>query len=159
MIRRLTREEFDRRYWKSEGPDKVPASIRREFYADYKESGLSFAAYVRQTTTQANPRRRRNGREVAQTILHQVGGMGRLVAMLGAKDFLAYPNGVAFKFAVAGAGKPNYVKILLEPSDTYSVEFGRLRGRDYKVIKAFDGVYADSLRRLFESTTGLYLSL
>jgi hypothetical protein len=55
---RLTREEFDRRYWKSEGPDKVPASTRREFYSDYKESGLSFAEYVRQTTTQANPHHR-----------------------------------------------------------------------------------------------------
>jgi hypothetical protein len=55
MSRRMTREEFDRRYWKSEGPENVPASTRREFYSDYKESGLSFAAYVRQTTTQANP--------------------------------------------------------------------------------------------------------
>jgi hypothetical protein len=67
--RHLTREEFDRRYWKSEGPDKVPASIRREFYSDYKESGLSFAEYVRQTTAQANPRRRKNSSAIPKATL------------------------------------------------------------------------------------------
>lgn len=61
---RLTREEFDRRYWKvapdtPQGAAGVPASTRREFYSDYRESGLSFAAYVKATTSlQHNPKDR-----------------------------------------------------------------------------------------------------
>jgi hypothetical protein len=138
-------------------PEKLDRWIQRVKAADT-------AASVKQAQREGrsvryNPRTRRNGQEVAQTILKQMGGTGRLVAMIGAKDFIAYPNAVAFKFANAGAGKPNYVKITLAPSDTYDVEFGRVRGRDYKVIKSFDDVYAESLRRVFESTTGLYLSL
>jgi hypothetical protein len=106
-----------------------------------------------------SPSTRKNGQEVAQTILKQMGGTGKLAAMVGAKDFIAYPNGVAFKFMDPGAGKPNYVKIVLNASDTYDLEFGRLRGMNYKVIKTADDVYVESLRSLFERTTGLYLSL
>ena len=36
--------------------------------------------------------------EVAKTILQQLGGAGRLQLMVGAYNFVAYPNGVAFKF-------------------------------------------------------------
>jgi hypothetical protein len=115
-----------------------------------------------------NPRTRRNPDDftsiaddltVGQTILKQMGGRNRLVGMIGAKDFISYPNGVAFKFMDPGAGKPNYVKITLNFRDTYDVEFGRLRGMNYKVIESFSDVYNNSLRSLFEKTTGLYLSL
>lgn len=54
----LTRDEFDLHYW---GADyaSVPASTRREFYSDYRESGLSFARYKRETTQRVeNPARR-----------------------------------------------------------------------------------------------------
>lgn len=58
---RLTREEFDRRYWKvtpdtPQGAAGVPVATRREFYSDYRESGLSFAAYVKSTTTPVDQR-------------------------------------------------------------------------------------------------------
>ena len=40
----MTREEFERRYW-GDGAGTVPFSTRREFYSDYRESGMSFRAY------------------------------------------------------------------------------------------------------------------
>ena len=47
--KRLTRAEFERRYWRG-GANTVPAMTRREFYSDYLESGQSFAAYQRSTS-------------------------------------------------------------------------------------------------------------
>ena len=106
---------------------------------------------------------------VAMTIIKQMGGMGRLKAMVGAKDFLSYSaasesehgeglGGVAFKFAKS-KGKPDYVKIILDPSDTYTVTFGNVRGYQLKNEDKTSGVYASNLRDLFERKTGLYLSL
>ena len=48
--------------------------------------------------------------QVAKTILEQLGGAGRLQVMTGAYNFVAYPNGVSFKFKNR---KVNYVKITL----------------------------------------------
>ena len=88
-------------------------------------------------------------------------GMGRLKAMVGAKNFVVHDNysGISFKFANKGAGRPNYIKITLNAADTYNVEFGRVWGMDYKVIEKLEGVYNDQLKELFEKATGLYLSL
>jgi hypothetical protein len=49
--RKLSREDFDKRYWNSKTEPLPPASTRREFYADYVNSGLSFTEYKRQTET------------------------------------------------------------------------------------------------------------
>ncbi len=118
------------------------------------------------------PRGRRSTRsqQVAQTILAQLGGAGRLSAMIGARDFVAYSSasesphgqglgGVAFKFPNRARSKPNYLKIILDPSDTYTVEFGRTRGYDYRVLRSRSGVYVSQLRPLIEAETGLQLSL
>ncbi len=97
--------------------------------------------------------------QVAQTILDQLGGTGRLSAMLGAKNFIDYGDGVGFKFPNKGRGKPNHIKIVLAPDDTYTVTFSRIHGYNFKTLKAFDGIYADGLRSLIERQTGLYLNL
>jgi hypothetical protein len=55
--------------------------------------------------------------------------------------------------------KINYVKIVLEPSDTYTVTFGRIHGAKYSVLSTVEGVYCDTLRAVFESETGLHTSL
>jgi hypothetical protein len=48
-----SREEFDLRYW---GKDylSVPAMTRREFYSDWRESGLSFTRYKRETSSRSD---------------------------------------------------------------------------------------------------------
>lgn len=96
--------------------------------------------------------------EVAQTIAQQLGGLGRLKAFLGASQFVALENGLQFKFK--GSRKFNTCRVILDPSDTYTVEFGQYRPSklDYVKKEEFDGIYCDQLVELFESTTGLYLS-
>lgn len=107
-----------------------------------------------------------NHREIANTILDQMGGMRRLQMMIGAKRFIVntlpekgYLGGVIIHFPQPDKGKPNVVRIDLHESDTYRVEFVYARGYSEKVLKSYDNVYADQLRSLFERNTGLYLRL
>ena len=44
-------------------------------------------------------------------------------------------------------------------TDAYVIEFGKTTSRGYKRIKLFDRVYVEEVRRVFEETTGLYLTL
>jgi len=53
----------------------------------------------------------------------------------------------------------NYVKISLNSSDTYDLEFGRVSGLEYKVKKTVKDVYVNNLIHVFEKETGLYTSL
>ena len=92
------------------------------------------------------------------TILSQMGGMGRLVMMIGAKQFACDEKSVKFRFAARSVDGSNGVKVTLDPSDTYTVEFFSARGTSYKVKKELSGVYADDLVRIFEGQTKLYLS-
>ena len=93
--------------------------------------------------------------EVAQTILKQMGGLGRIKMMIGAKDFTASSDGVSFRWPSKQRSRGNAVKVTLLPSDTYKVEF--FNGE--KSVKVIDDVYAEDLKRIFEEQTGLYLSL
>jgi len=99
--------------------------------------------------------------EIMNQLTMSNNGMGRLKAMVGAKNFVVHNNysGISFKFANKGARQPNYIKITLNAMDTYDVEFGRIWGMDYKVIEKLEGIYNDQLKELFEKCTGLYLSL
>jgi hypothetical protein len=114
---------------------------------------------------------------VGKTILKQMGGTGKLKAMIGAKTFTTYQDardskygeglgGVSFKFPKpGGTNKPNFVKIILDPNDTYTMTLGAIRGTmgtwvsSYKIIDTISGLYADQLRPIFEDRTGLYLTL
>jgi hypothetical protein len=99
--------------------------------------------------------------EIANTILEQLGG-GRFAAMTGAKNFAAVESGVRFKLPA----KPGWIKnginmvtIRLTPSDTYTVEYGKLRGTKYTVIATSEDVYCDTLQADFLDATGLFTSL
>ena len=107
-------------------------------------------------------------RAIADTIIQQMGGFGKITAMTSANTFLSHPEGgVSFKFK--GSRKANYVKIILNSMDLYDLEFGKIgtkktefpgvRMPTYKVVREFDGAYNDMLKSIFEETTGLYLSL
>ena len=92
---------------------------------------------------------------VANEILNQLGNI-RFIAMTGAKNFVALENGLRFRlpsnFATSGI---NLVTIRLTAADDYSIEYGKLRGTNYKVIAEQDMVYADMLQRMFTKATGL----
>ena len=101
------------------------------------------------------------GSGVAATILKQLGGTGRLVAMIGAHTFIDHGNGVSFKWK-ARTDRPskrgNYLKIALR-NDEYDLTFQYLRGYNSKVVKELRGIQASNLKMAIERQTGLRLSL
>ncbi len=99
-------------------------------------------------------------RQVAQTILDQMGGTRRIAMMIGAKNFMSLNEkmgGVSFKFPRPQSGAPNYVKIVLNGKDLYDIEVGSIHSTKYKKLKSFRDIYAENLVRTFEKNTGLYL--
>lgn len=92
--------------------------------------------------------------QVARVILQQLGG-NKFVAMTGAKLFVAIENGLQFKLPRYAGLKINVARITVDATDTYSVEFGSLRGLNYKVVSKHEGIYNDMLQDLFTSETGL----
>lgn len=98
---------------------------------------------------------------IAQTILEQLNGR-KFVVMTGAKNLVAHSNALSFKlpstphFVRDGI---NYVKVTLTDADDYTLEFGRVWGHSYKVIRTTDGIYSDQLRETFTNVTGLDTSL
>lgn len=95
---------------------------------------------------------------VAETILSQLGGPSRLAAMCGCKDFVGDAKSVYFKVGT-NAKKITACSVLLDLDDTYTVIFYVGHGLKLREASAHPGVYCDMLRPLFESQTGMYLSL
>lgn len=95
-------------------------------------------------------------------LLQQLGG-SRFKAMTGARDFVYDDEARTLTFRVMrNERKVTHVRITVEPSDTYRVEFLRVVTRGgYRVDTLRDdaGVFVDSLRHVFERGTGLYVSL
>jgi len=100
----------------------------------------------------------------ADTTLKQLtqsnNGWGRLKAMIGAKHpiFSTEKAYISFKFMSGAKNKANQLKIILDSNDTYTMEFGKVWGGKFRVIKTIEGVYNDMLKDIFESETKLYLS-
>lgn len=90
---------------------------------------------------------------VANTILQQLGGR-RFCMMTGAKGFLGTNNSLAFRIGRNCKGV-NYVKVTLDPSDTYTVEFMRVSLRQNKVLATCSDIYWDSLQECFTRNTGM----
>ncbi len=64
---------------------------------------------------------------IAQTILAQLGG-NRFVVMTGAKQLVDTGNGLQFSIGRGATNKANKVRVTLDTTDTYVVEFFYLRG-------------------------------
>lgn len=100
--------------------------------------------------------------QIANEIIRQMGG-NKLVAMTGAKNFVAIENGVQFKIG-KNSKSINFVKITLNSMDLYDVEYSRVakkRGTyEYvNTVKASEsGIYNDMLKESFERNTGMYTS-
>lgn len=96
----------------------------------------------------------------ATIILEQLGG-NRFIRMTGSKFFTAFSDtSVGFK---VGSNPKNitHCEIVLDPSDTYTMNFKRWNGRSRKmdVISSVDNVYCDMLQDVFTQNTGLYTRL
>ena len=98
---------------------------------------------------------------VAETILQQLGGH-KFIVMTGATRICALESGLQFSlpggrgFAKQGINK---VQIILNPSDTYTVKFMRIRHKhvdlEIDVISNHSDIYAEDLQELFTRKTGL----
>jgi hypothetical protein len=100
--------------------------------------------------------------EQAETIFKQLGGKRRLSLMIGAKNFAfgSTPIGETLaSFRFAGYRKANHFEVTLNRNDLYDVRLIKIRKFDFDVVETFTDVFAEDLVRLFESETGLYLSL
>ncbi len=105
--------------------------------------------------------RRTAGDAAFSTILQQMGGAGRLKAMLGA-TLLRSEKGLVIKFPNPQAKRGNHVTIEVEPgSDTYSMSFFSIsnRGMTAKPVRTVRSVYAEDLVRVFEAQTGLSIRI
>ena len=94
-----------------------------------------------------------SGRNIAKTILQQLGG-NKFIAMTGAKNLGFTNNGLQMKIGRNSKGI-THVVISLKSTDTYDVEFIKMRGVNRKVVKKLKGVYADQLGKIFTKFTGL----
>jgi hypothetical protein len=92
---------------------------------------------------------------VANTIADQIGRQA--FVMMGTKNLVGSAD--ALLFDIRGCADFNKIEVKLSPMDTYTVRFMKLgRGSILRDV-AVEGVYADSLKNVIESKTGLYLSL
>lgn len=119
-------------------------------------------------TEQRTPEEIEYTKQVAQTILQQLGGK-RFVMMTGAKDFVAMHVGdnPALRFKIPGnmtKGGVNMVQISLNGGDLYDVEFFRVRktktrGTSVASVQVHNDIFCDMLEDVFERATGLYTRL
>jgi hypothetical protein len=79
--------------------------------------------------------------------------------MIGATCFVGSDNSLSFRFKCRAINGSNGIRIVLDPSDTYTVEFISVRGTSRKVKGTFSDIYNDGLKKLIEKETGLRLSL
>lgn len=101
---------------------------------------------------------------VAQTIIKQLGGIGRLKTMIGAYDisYDSFSKRGALLFKFRGSSRCNYCKITLDALDAYDLEFGKVKlgpKPSYKIVSKHNDIYFDQLIDVFESETGLRLSI
>jgi len=95
---------------------------------------------------------------IATTILEQLGG-SKFLAMTGARQLVYDTRELAFKLPGFAKDGINYVKVVLNADDTYSVIFMKYRGLKVTNVKTVDMIYADMLRDVFKSVTGLDCTL
>ena len=102
-----------------------------------------------------------NSKEIAETIIQQMGGIGKLKSMIGAENFSYNTNGeLTFKFKMCK--KSNCVQIFYDQgTDLYNITFLKinLEKLEIKKIEKFEQIYCDQLIEIFEQFTGLRLSL
>lgn len=95
---------------------------------------------------------------VADTILEQLGGGRRLSMMIGAHAFIGNKNALTFRFKARAKNGANCIRVTLDPSDTYTVEFISVRGSSVKEKDRTEDIYNDMLKEVVERHTGLALS-
>lgn len=154
--------------WSKADPKKRRIITKLHGLAVKAAKKADLPAYNRHTETMRmlereilQEQQKKNGRRnsVASTILEQLGG-SKFSTMTGAKNFVSDGNSLRFKLPANFARRGiNLVRITLDPSDTYTLEFMKLRGTSVQRVSERSGVHADQLRKVFVNETGLDVSL
>ena len=84
-----------------------------------------------------------------------------LALLIGARDFVKSDEDAYVQFGFKGCRKANKCRITLAADDTYTLTFYKYNRKTFEcpVVEETEGVYNDMLKAIFESFTGLYLSL
>jgi len=90
--------------------------------------------------------------DVADEIWRQ---LGRARVMIGAKGPIGDKDSLRFQIG-ANPKRVKYIKVRLDPSDTYTVIFLNSKGQPLHEV---DDIYSDNLARVIEMHTGLRTSL
>ena len=114
------------------------------------------------STLQLEGKLKENRKQIAQTILQQLGG-NKFIAMTGAKNlgFDSKGSKTTLSFKIGKNAKSiNYVKVdYISGKDLYDMSFFRLRAGQLKLIKKVSSIYGDQLQKFFTKNTGLYTRL
>jgi hypothetical protein len=94
----------------------------------------------------------------AKTLLRQLGG-NKFIMMTGAKQMSIGKNGLTMKIGRNSKSITHVAIDLDRGKDLYIMKFIRVRKGIPKVVKQYDGIYADNLNNIFEKETGLYTRL
>jgi len=145
-----TREDYRRRIdWEA----WAAAKAREDGHEAVAQGhDMARAAYVTEYTLKRPP-------SLGNTIRDQIGG--RALQMLGAKDFVGDDDSLTFRIGRNAQGV-THIRIQLDPSDTYTVQFLKVGRAPYfhrTVVSEASDIYVDQLRGLIERKTGLYTSL
>lgn len=128
----------------------------------YKQTFLENGNFINGTRLKKATKRKANPTpsQVPQIILQQLGG-SKFIAMTGAKEFIGGSEFLGFKIP-KNMSTANRVTIKYFPAkDLYEINFIKSDryGLNTKIVKSFDNVYADQLRDIFTSVTGMETSL
>lgn len=107
--------------------------------------------------------------ETIKIMLMQLGGSGKLKAMLGVKKFIYDNSKNSLTFEFKGFRKANLFTVSYDSGkDLYVMKFEKIKynndlGFKYidtiKEIKTFIDIFTEDMKPIFEDFTGLYLSL
>ncbi len=98
-------------------------------------------------------------KKVYEIILKQLGGVGKLKAMIGINKIRYGDNTLCFNFK--GSRKANMCQIKLNGNDLYDIKFYYYDKKNIKLYtkEDFKDIYASQLKELFKNYTGLNLCL
>lgn len=99
------------------------------------------------------------GFELYNYVTNLLGGVDRLVSMIGLTGSTYSKNSVIYFFRAKSKKKINVVEIVYNYGpDSFEMIFSNFSNLEVKVIERYSDVYIDQLVSLFETVTGLYLS-
>jgi len=97
--------------------------------------------------------------QVAATIHDQIGHQARvMLGVKGSRILTEGLGGILFRIGRNSKGV-NLVKVTLNGSDLYDLEFGRVWGANYIIKSEAENVHVASLHDTIEQHTGMYTRL